>query len=127
MRIILPLPNLVLETVFSTSIRSSAIASEKTWAGTSLASDRIHLPRLVSPMSEYRNLKIEFEEGTAIVILAKPERRNAMSFDLMKELETALLELADDHTPDLKLHALLNLQWRIGGVLGDQRDDSGKS
>ena len=81
-------------------------------------------------MSEYRNLKIEFEEGTAIVILAKPERRNAMSFDLMKELETALLELADDHTVRVVILAAEgtvfsaghDLKELRGGTLDDYRN-----
>ena len=52
---------------------------------------------------EYENIIYEVENGRARVTLNRPERRNALSGSLLKELEDALWE-ADD---DMRVHSVI--------------------
>jgi enoyl-CoA hydratase/carnithine racemase len=48
------------------------------------------------PASAYRNLRVTREGPAARVVLDRPEKRNALSLDLMEELTAAMRELAQD-------------------------------
>ena len=54
-------------------------------------------------MSDYKNILYRVENGTAHITLDRPEKRNALSFELLTELNAALWE-ADD---DKQVHAVL--------------------
>jgi enoyl-CoA hydratase/carnithine racemase len=45
-------------------------------------------------MTEYRNLLVEIQGPAGRIVLNRPERRNALSLELMEELTTALRELS---------------------------------
>lgn len=49
------------------------------------------------------NLRIEQDETTQIVTLARPERRNALALEMMQELERALRAVAEDP----RIHAVI--------------------
>jgi enoyl-CoA hydratase len=51
----------------------------------------------------YRNLRYEVQAGRARITLARPDKRNALSLDLLRELHEAVWE-ADD---DKRVHALV--------------------
>ena len=54
-------------------------------------------------MNEFRTIVYEAERGRARITLNRPEKRNALSFELMTELHEALWE-ADD---DTSVHAVI--------------------
>jgi enoyl-CoA hydratase/carnithine racemase len=47
-----------------------------------------------APGIEYRNISVGFDESSATITLNRPDKRNALSLELMEELITALREVA---------------------------------
>src|SRR5437660_12744747 len=48
------------------------------------------------PETGYRNLRVEGAGETARIVLNRPEKRNALSLELLEEMTAALRELAGD-------------------------------
>lgn len=51
-----------------------------------------------SPATDYRNLRVDAEGPAARIVLDRPEKRNALSLDLMEEMIAALREISS-HRP----------------------------
>ena len=47
-------------------------------------------------MPEYKFITYDVRDGTAHIRLNRPEKRNALSFDLLTELNAALWDADDD-------------------------------
>ncbi len=54
-------------------------------------------------MSDYQQIRFEIERGRARIVLARPDKRNAMTFQLLSEMHDALWR-ADD---DPRVHAVV--------------------
>jgi enoyl-CoA hydratase/carnithine racemase len=52
----------------------------------------------MSSITGYRNLRVSAEAPAARIVLDRPERRNALSLDLMREMIAALREVSADPT-----------------------------
>ncbi len=64
--------------------------------------------------ADYKNIKIEREDGVTYLVLNRPEKRNAMSPALHYEMEDAMLALAND--PETKVLVLTGAgdAWSAG-------------
>src|SRR6202042_1914482 len=47
-----------------------------------------------APRSEYRNIRVGVDESSVTITLNRPDKRNALSLELMEELITALREVS---------------------------------
>jgi enoyl-CoA hydratase/carnithine racemase len=47
-------------------------------------------------LTAYAQIRVEYEGDVAIVSMSRPERRNALSLEMMRELDAALAAIAGD-------------------------------
>ena len=73
-----------------------------------------------------QNLSISRREGTVVLTLDRPERRNALSLSLLEKMEKALDEIAEDRTARVLVIAAIGNVFSAGHDLSEMigRDES---